>query len=100
MPRIRDGNAGQWKVTLTKGASSVTLNVFSVDTTAPTVTINQASGQADPTTASPINFTATFSEAVTGFTGSDVSFAGGTAAGRSAPQSRAARRSTTSRSPA
>ena len=55
------------------------MNVFTVDTTAPTVTINQASGQADPTTASPINFTATFSEPVTGFTGSDVSFTGSTA---------------------
>ena len=39
-----------------------------LDNTAPTVTINQASGQADPTTVSPINFTATFSEPVTGFT--------------------------------
>ena len=33
----------------------------------PTVTINQAAGQADPTNASPINFTVVFSEAVTGF---------------------------------
>jgi LPXTG-site transpeptidase (sortase) family protein len=32
-----------------------------------TVTINQASGQADPTNASPINFTVVFSAAVTGF---------------------------------
>ena len=38
-----------------------------IDTTAPTVKINQASGQADPTNASPINFTVEFSEAVTGF---------------------------------
>ena len=36
------------------------------------MTINQAAGQADPTNASPINFTVVFSEAVTGFTGSDV----------------------------
>ena len=34
---------------------------------APTVTINQAAGQADPTNASPINFTVVFSEPVTGF---------------------------------
>src|SRR5687768_11594447 len=33
------------------------------DTTAPTVTIDQAAGQADPTSASPITFTAVFSEA-------------------------------------
>ncbi len=34
---------------------------------APTVTINQAAGQADPTNASPINFTVVFSEPVTDF---------------------------------
>ena len=39
----------------------------------------QAAGQADPTTDSPINFTATFSEPVTDFIGSDISFAGSTA---------------------
>ena len=53
--------------------------VGEIDAAAPTVTINQASGQVDPTTGSPINFTATFNEAVTGFTGSDISFAGSTA---------------------
>jgi len=47
----------------------------------PTVTINQASAQADPTNASPVLFTVVFSEAVTGFTGSDVSFAGSTVVG-------------------
>ena len=46
-----------------------------------TVTVNQASGQADPTGTSPINFTVVFSSAVTGFTGTDVSFAGSTAGG-------------------
>ena len=81
-PAFASGNAGQWKVTLTNNAThSVTMNVFTVDTTAPTVTINQAAAQADPTTVSPINYTVTFSEPVTGFTGSDVSFIGGTAGG-------------------
>lgn len=42
----------------------------------PSVTINQASGQTDPTLGSPINFTAVFSEAVTGFGGSDVTLEG------------------------
>ena len=42
----------------------------------PTVTINQAAGQSDPTTASPINFTVVFSEPVTGFGNADISFAG------------------------
>ena len=51
------------------------------DTTAPSVTINQAAGQADPTSASPINFTVTFSETVTGFTAGDISFAGSTVGG-------------------
>ena len=51
------------------------------DTTAPTVTIAQAAGQADPTTTSPINFTATFSEMVTGFAANDISFAGSTVGG-------------------
>src|SRR5206468_2444909 len=37
-----------------------------------TVTINQAAGQADPTSTAPITFTAVFSEPVSGFTGSDV----------------------------
>ncbi len=47
-----------------------------IDRTAPTVTINQAVGQADPTNASPISFTADFSEQVTGFATGDVTFAG------------------------
>src|SRR5207249_4486051 len=45
-----------------------------------TVTINQAAGQADPTSTAPITFTAVFSESVSGFTGSDVVI-GGTAGG-------------------
>lgn len=47
-----------------------------IDLTAPTVTINQASGQSDPTNNNSINFTAVFSEPVTGFIGSDVSLSG------------------------
>jgi membrane-associated phospholipid phosphatase len=46
------------------------------DTTRPTVTINQAAGQADPTSAAPINFTTVFSDAVSGFTGADVMISG------------------------
>ena len=47
-----------------------------VDVTPPSVTINQAGGQADPTAVSPINFTVTFSEPVSGFTGADVLLSG------------------------
>src|SRR5688572_9825839 len=51
-----------------------------VDTT-PTVTINQAAAQADPTSATPIVFNVQFSEPVSGFANSDVSFTGSTAGG-------------------
>jgi subtilisin-like proprotein convertase family protein len=54
---------------------------FTFDTTPPTVSIVQAAGQPDPDPTAPINFTATFSEPVTGFTGTDVSFTGSTAGG-------------------
>ena len=47
----------------------------------PVVTIEQAPGQADPTSTSPILFHVVFSEPVTGFTASGVSFAGSTVAG-------------------
>ena len=56
-------------------ASTSTDNTVTYDTTAPTVTINQAAGQADPTNASPINFTVVFSEPVTGFATGDVTLA-------------------------
>ena len=59
---------------------TVTITVEPVDV-APTVTINQAGGQADPTSTSPILFDVVFSEAVTGFDATDVSFAGSTAGG-------------------
>src|SRR5206468_212174 len=59
-------------------ASTSTGNTETFDTTPPTETINQAAGQADPTNAAPINFTAVFSKPVSGFTGTDVTL-GGTA---------------------
>ncbi len=59
-------------------ASATALNV-TFDNTAPTVTINQASGQADPTRTQPVNFTAVFSEPIDGFSPSNVSLAGSTA---------------------
>ncbi len=42
----------------------------------PTVTINQAAGQADPTAASPINFTVVFNKTVSNFTTGDVTITG------------------------
>ena len=52
-----------------------------IDTVPPTVTVTQTVGQSDPTNASPINFTVTFSEAVTGFATGDVDLSAGTAPG-------------------
>jgi CSLREA domain-containing protein len=46
------------------------------DFSQPSVTINQAAGQSDPTTASPINFTVVFSEAVSDFETGDVTLSG------------------------
>jgi Ca2+-binding RTX toxin-like protein len=49
---------------------------WTIDTIAPDVTINQAAGQADPTSSSPIHFTAVFTEPVAGFTSGDVNLGG------------------------
>ncbi|MEJ2511395.1 MAG: Ig-like domain-containing protein, partial [Anaerolineales bacterium] len=57
-------------------ASTSTDNSVDYDGTAPTVTIDKAVGQADPTNTSPINFTVVFSEAVTGFDNADVLLSG------------------------
>ncbi|HZI45083.1 MAG TPA: Ig-like domain-containing protein, partial [Ilumatobacter sp.] len=56
--------------------NTVTFDFDEGDITAPTVTINQAAAQADPSTGASILFTVTFSEAVVGFTGSDVVLSG------------------------
>jgi hypothetical protein len=57
-------------------ASTSTDNTVTYDTTGPTVTVNQAAGQADPTNTSPINFTVVFSEAVTDFATGYVTLSG------------------------
>ena len=64
-------------------ASTSTDNQVGYDYVAPTVTINQAAGQADPTTSSPINFAVVFSEPINAatFTGADISFTGSTVGG-------------------
>src|SRR5947207_1425050 len=56
------------------------------DTTPPAVTINQAAGQADPTNSSPINFTAVFSEPVSGFSGAGVTIWGTASGSKTATQ--------------
>ena len=62
------------------GNGSFTGQVYTIDHTAPSVTVNQAAGQADPTNESPINFKAVFSEVVNDFDATDVT-TGGTASG-------------------
>lgn len=49
---------------------------WTIDAIAPSVTINQAAGQVDPTSNSPINFEVVFNEPVTGFTDTDVTLSG------------------------
>ncbi|MFL5331531.1 MAG: beta strand repeat-containing protein [Gemmataceae bacterium] len=58
------------------GNTQQNLGTINVTMNAPTVTINQAAAQPDPTTVSTINFTVVFSEPVTGFDGSDVTLSG------------------------
>jgi hypothetical protein len=50
--------------------------VVVVDLVVPTVTVNQAAGQSDPTTSSPIGFTVSFSEPVVGFINTDITYTG------------------------
>ena len=57
-------------------ASTSNDNEVTYDGTRPTVTINQASTQSDPTGTSPIHFTAVFSETVVGFEDGDVQLSG------------------------
>ena len=45
---------------------------WTVDAALPTVTVNQKTGQNDPTSSLPIRFTVTFTEPVTGFTSADL----------------------------
>ncbi len=84
-------NAGTYTITMQSSQVSDTNNNFVApgdlgtfqiaDITPPTVTISQTSGQADPTNASPINFTVVFSEPVSDFAMGDVTFSGSTTGG-------------------
>ncbi|MCT7961168.1 Ig-like domain-containing protein [Laspinema sp. D1] len=59
-------------------SSPSTAFAVTVDTTAPSVTINQDPGQPDPTAGSTVNFEVVFSETVTGLNDTDITI-GGTA---------------------
>jgi len=75
---LQDATSNNVTLTIPGGQSLADNKALVIDTTAPTVTVEQAVGQGDPTTSSPINYTVTFSEAVTGFATGDVTL-GGTA---------------------
>lgn len=62
-------------------ASTSSDNSVRFDNVIPTVTIDQGTSQVDPTNVGPVVFDVHFSEKVTGFTGSDISFAGSTVGG-------------------
>ncbi len=57
------------------GPASASTSV-TIDTVVPTLTLNQAVGQGDPTTTSPVNFTIASNEPVTGVTNTDVTYTG------------------------
>ncbi|MFM1557748.1 MAG: beta strand repeat-containing protein [Roseibacillus sp.] len=63
------------------GAKSISHNFDFFVNEGPTVTINQAPGQSDPTGVAVADFEVTFSEAVTGFDGTDVDLSGSNAPG-------------------
>lgn len=76
--------AGNPSAPSTATDNQVTVNLIPVDTLAPTVTVDQAADQPDPTTVPSIRFTVVFSEPVTGFTGADVVLSGNGATGATA----------------
>ena len=100
------GNGANWTVTVNTGSgdgtiqlsmtnstgvtdqvgyavSNLTFNgtTYDIDKTAPTVTIDEAAGQADPTNASPIVFQVSFSEPVENFGETDIDLSSSTAPG-------------------
>ncbi|MEG4227896.1 MULTISPECIES: DUF4347 domain-containing protein [unclassified Microcoleus] len=85
---IQDAATNNATLTLPTPATANSLGAnkaIVIDTTAPTVTINQATAQTDPTATSPINFTVTFSEPVTGLDAADIDLTASTASGTLTP---------------
>ena len=68
-----DQNGG---VTATVDNANDTVPILVTDETNPTVTINQKTGQPDPANSVPVEFTAVFSEVVSGFDNTDVTITG------------------------
>ena len=72
-------NAAQDTAGNSNAASTSSDNTVLFDNIQPSVTIEQAAVQTDPTSTLPITFTVVFSEPVFGFANSDVSLTGSTA---------------------
>ncbi len=75
-----DPGAGVQNLT-SAGAEDLFVVHLTYSTNVPSVTINQAVGQSDPTNEDTIDFVVVFSEPVTGFATGDVTLTGGTAPG-------------------
>ncbi|WP_243074231.1 LPXTG cell wall anchor domain-containing protein [Microbacterium sp. SS28] len=75
-PGAAEDTAGNLSEASTSTDNTVTFDFDEGDITGPTVTINQAVGQSDPTSTEPILFTVVFSEDVTGLTNTDVVLSG------------------------
>jgi hypothetical protein len=79
VPDVDIGVTGARDVAGNTQVAGNSTDAFDIDTQNPTVTIDQAVGQPDPTNSSPINFTVVFSESVADFDSSDVTLSSGTA---------------------
>jgi cysteine-rich repeat protein len=66
---------------LGSAASTSSDNTVAFEAPVPSVTIDQAPSQVDPTNAGPIVFAVSFNQPVTGFTASDIDFTGSTVGG-------------------
>ena len=79
---LNDGTI-TYSVTATDGVGNAATDseTATKDTVAPTVTINQALTQSDPTSMAPIKFTVVFSEPVTGFANNETDLSSSTAGG-------------------
>lgn len=77
--RVVVGNNDQYHIVVTLPVQSYSARDFAIKGTAapaPTVTINQAAGQVDPTNGTTINFTVVFSAPVSDFTTGDITLGG------------------------
>jgi predicted outer membrane repeat protein len=77
-PNAPANGAATYEARITAGGAINVSNSLTVnfDTMRPSVTINQAAGQPDPSDVQPVRYTTVFSEIVTNFSGAGVSLSG------------------------